>query len=100
MKWFEPNLKKVLLEAGRKGLRVSDITRNICNMEPAIFGTPHPYDEAWWDIYQFLRTESLKKSSPYQYVVDKKTGKRQWGRFWYDKRKDNQPVQTTLQFIN
>lgn len=98
MKWFEPSLKKILIEAGSKGLKVCDITRNICNMHPTLFGPPHPYKKTWWEIYLFLRTESTRKGSPYQYVVDEKTGKRIWGRFWYDKRKDNNPIQTILPF--
>ena len=43
MKWFEPNLQKLLLEAGTDGLRISHIVRNICNMEPQLFGEGHLY---------------------------------------------------------
>ena len=42
MRWFEPNLQKLLTEAGTNGLRISDIVRNICNMEPQLFGERHP----------------------------------------------------------
>ena len=53
MRWFEPNLQKLLTEAGTNGLRISDIVRNICNMEPQLFGERHPYAETWKDIFGY-----------------------------------------------
>ena len=99
IRWFEQNLKQILIEAGGKGLRVCDITRNVCNMEPSLFGTAHPYEETWWEIYQFLRTESDKPQSPYKYVTDMKTGKKKRGLFFYDKKKEPQALQTTITFF-
>ncbi|MBQ0046211.1 MAG: hypothetical protein KBT33_01710 [Prevotellaceae bacterium] len=87
MRWFEPNLQKVLLEAGKEGLRINNIVRNVCNMEPSLFGVLHPYDEAYGEIYRFLRAEVRKARSPYQYAVDKNTGKQKWGVFCFDKTK-------------
>lgn len=96
--WFEQNLKILLMEAGKKGLRVCDITRNVCNMEPSLFGSAHSYEETWWEIYQFLRSEDAKPQSPYKYVVDKKSGKKKRGWFYYDKNKEPQAQQTTISF--
>ena len=36
-RWFEPNLQKLLTEAGKDGLRINHIVRNICNMEPQVW---------------------------------------------------------------
>ena len=76
MRWFEPNLQKLLTEAGKDGLRINHIVRNICNMEPQLFGEGHTYEEAWKEIYRFLRAENKKSDSPYKYV----SGKRNNGR--------------------
>ena len=92
MRWFEPNLQKLLREAGTEGLRIGHIVRNICNMEPQLFGEGHPYDEAWKEIYQFLRGESKKADSPYRYV----TGKR--GHFYFDRTKVTEDSQMTIEF--
>ena len=94
MRWFEPNLQKLLMEAGKEGLRISHIVRNICNMEPQLFGEQHPYDEAWKEIYQFLRGESKKADSPYCYVVGKR------GHFFFDCTKVAEDSQMTLEFCN
>jgi len=98
MRWFEKNLQKVLLEVGREGLRINKIVRNICNMEPSLFGTVHPYEEAWKEIYQFLRSESAKPYSPYQYVIDKETGEAKRGCFCIDKKKIVEDPQMKLNF--
>jgi len=98
MKWFEPNLQKLLLEAGRDGLRISHIVRNICNMEPQLFGEGHPYEEAWKEIYGFLRGESKKADSPYRYVTDKKTGAVKRGHFFFDSTKVEEDTQMTIEF--
>ena len=92
MRWFEPNLQKLLAEAGRDGLRISHIVRNICNMEPQLFGEQHPYEAAWKEIYGFLRAESKKTESPYKYV----SGKR--GYFCLDKKSLVEDSQMTLEF--
>lgn len=97
-RWFEQHLKTLLTEAGKRGLRVCDITRHVCNMESTLFEANHPYEETWWEIYQFLRAESNKAGSPYKYVVDKKTGKKKRGWFYYDKRKDLHSLQTKISF--
>ena len=80
------------MEAGKEGLRISHIVRNICNMEPQLFGEQHPYDEAWKEIYQFLRGESKKADSPYCYVVGKR------GHFFFDCTKVAEDSQMTLEF--
>lgn len=92
MRWFEPNLQKLLREAGTEGLRISHIVRNICNMEPLLFGEQHPYDEAWKEIYWFLRAESKKGDSPYRYV----TGKR--GHFFFDHTRVAEDSQMNIEF--
>ncbi|MBQ6965167.1 MAG: hypothetical protein IJP82_05690 [Bacteroidaceae bacterium] len=91
-RWFEPNLQKLLMEAGREGLRINHIVRNICNMEPQLFGEQHPYEEAWKEIYWFLRAESKKVDSPYGYV----TGKR--GHFFLDHTKMAEDSQMSIEF--
>lgn len=98
MRWFEKNLRKVLLEAGTEGLRINMIVRNICNMEPSLFGTQHPYEEAWKEIYQFLRVESSKSDSPFQYAKDPDTGVVKRGCFFFDKRKVVESLQLKLDF--
>ena len=60
------------MEAGTEGLRINHIVGNICNMEPLLFGTQHPYEKAWKEIYGFLRAESKKADSPYRYVEGKR----------------------------
>ena len=92
MRWFEPNLQKLLLVAGKAGLRIHPIVRNICTMEPQLFGEQHPYDGAWKEIYKFLRRESRKDDSPYKYV----SGKR--GHFFFDHTKVAEDSQMTLDF--
>ena len=47
MRWFEPNLQKLLTEAGTNGLRISDIVRNIFDIEPQLLGERHPYAVTW-----------------------------------------------------
>lgn len=98
MRWFEKNLRKVLLEAGEEGLRINVIVRNICNMEPSLFGVQHPYEEAWKEIYKFLRIESAKSQSPFKYVTDKETGKVKRGYFFFDKKKVFDSLQLKLDF--
>lgn len=92
MRWFEPNLQRLLIEAGKEGLRISHIVRNICNMEPQLFNEGHSYEEAWKEIYWFLRAESKKADSPYRYV----TGKR--GHFCFDKSNAEGHSQMTIEF--
>lgn len=92
MRWFEPNLQKLLMEAGTEGLRISHIVRHICNMEPLLFGTQHPYEEAWKEIYWFLRAESKKADSPYRYVAGKR------GHFRFDQRNVAADSQMTIEF--
>lgn len=92
MRWFEPNLQKLLIEAGTDGLRVNNIVRNICNMEPQLFGEGHPYEEAWKEIYGFLRGESKKADSPYHYVKDKR------GYFFFDRTKVTEDSQMKIEF--
>ena len=89
---FEPNLQKLLTEAGKDGLRINHIVRNICNMEPQLFGEGHTYEEAWKEIYHFLRAENKKSDSPYKYV----SGKR--GHFFLDKKCLTEESQMTLEF--
>lgn len=98
MRWFEVNLFKILNEAGEEGLRINNIVRNICNMEPSLFGERHPYAEAWKEVYQFLRSESEKPNSPYQYVIDKKTGNAKRGYFSIDKKKIVEDLQMKFDF--
>lgn len=98
MRWFEHNLRRVLLEAGDEGLRINNIVRNICNMEPSLFGVQHPYEEAWKEIYQFLRTETAKPQSPFKYAIDKETGKTKRGYFFFDKRKVFENLQMKFDF--
>lgn len=92
MRWFEPNLQKLLKEAGTEGLRISHIVRNICNMEPLLFGNEHPYEDAWKEIYYFLRAENKKADSPYRYVKGKR------GYFYLDCSKMTEEVQMTINF--
>ncbi len=98
MRWFEPHLQTVLLEAGTEGLRINRIVRNICNMEPSLFGVQHPYEEAWQDIYQFLRREASKEESPYDYVIEKSTGKLKRGCFSFNKAKIVDDLQMKIDF--
>ena len=98
MRWFEPHLQKLLLEAGDEGLRINNIVRNICNMEQHLFCTPHTYDEAWKEVYQFLRTESKKPDSTYRYVTDKETGSAKRGYFFIDRSKVEENVQMSIEF--
>lgn len=91
-RWFESNLQKLLMEAGAEGLRISHIVRNVCNMEPQLFGEQHPYEQAWQEIYQFLRRESQKTDSPYRYVAGKR------GHFCIDKRHLAADAQMTIPF--
>ena len=98
MRWFEPNLQKLLTEAGTNGLRISDIVRNICNMEPQLFGERHPYAETWKEIYWFLRRESKKPLSPYQYALDKKTGKVKRGHVTFNQGKVADEPQMKIEF--
>lgn len=100
MRWFEPHLQRLLLEAGDDGLRINDIVRNVCNMEPHLFGTPHPYDEAWKEIYQFLRSENKKPNSPYRYVTDRETGKTKRGCFFIDRSKIWRDMQMSIDFCS
>ena len=92
MRWFEPNLQKLLIEAGTDGLRISNIVRNICNMEPQLFGEGHSYKEAWKEIYGFLRGESKKVDSPYHYVKGKR------GCFFFDRTKVTEDSQMKINF--
>ena len=98
MRWFEPHLQSLLLEAGDEGLRINNIVRNICNMEQHLFSTPRPYDEAWKEVYQFLRTESRKPDSPYRYVTDKETGNAKRGYFFIDRCRVEEDVQMSIDF--
>ena len=98
MRWFELHLQKLLLEAGDDGLRINNIVRNICNMEQHLFSTPRPYDEAWKEVYQFLRTESKKPDSPYRYVTDKETGNAKRGYFFIDRSKVEGDGQMSIEF--
>lgn len=98
MRWFEQHLQKLLLEAGDEGLRINNIVRNICNMEPQLFNTPHPYDEAWKEVYQFLRAENKKPDSPYRYVTDRETGVAKRGYFCIDRSKVAEDVQMSINF--
>ena len=92
MRWFEPNLQKLLTEAGKDGLRINHIVHNICNMEPQLFGEGHAYEEAWKEIYQFLRKEDKREDSPYHYVKNKR------GYFFFDKNKLAKDSQMTIEF--
>ena len=92
MRWFEPYLEKLLMEAGKGGLRISHIVRNICNMEPQLFGEGHSYEEAWKDIYGFLRAESKKADSLYHYVKGKR------GHFFLDRTKLAEDAQMKINF--
>jgi hypothetical protein len=92
VRWFEPNLQKLLIEAGTDGLRISNIVRNICNMEPQLFGEGHSYEEAWKEIYGFLRGESKKADSPYRYVKGKR------GCFFFDHTKVTEDSQMKIEF--
>jgi hypothetical protein len=92
MRWFEPNLQKLLTEAGKDGLRINHIVHNICNMEPQLFGEEHAYEEAWKEIYQFLRKEDKREDSPYHYVKNKR------GYFFFDKNKLAKDSQMTIEF--
>ena len=98
MRWFEPHLQRLLIEAGDEGLRINNIVRNICNMEQHLFSTPHPYDEAWKEVYQFLRTESKKPDSPYRYVTDRETGNAKRGYFFFDRSKVEENGQMSIDF--
>jgi len=98
MRWFEPNLQKLLTEAGKDGLRINHIVRNICNMEPQLFGEGHTYEETWKEIYRFLRAENKKSDSPYSYVINKKTGAVKRGCFFFDGRKVAADAQMTIEF--
>ncbi|NLV53903.1 MAG: hypothetical protein GXY64_11675 [Bacteroidales bacterium] len=98
MRWFEPNLQKILTEAGIQGLRINDIVRNICNLEPALFGDLHPYDEAWKEIYQFLGRESKKEHSCYQRVIDKQTQAPRRGYFRLDPHRLPDESQMKIEF--
>lgn len=91
-RWFEPNLQKLLLEAGEEGLSISHLARNICNMEPQLFGEQHPYEDTWKEIYWFLRTESKKPDSPYRYVTNKR------GHFFLDKDYLTEDAQMAIDF--
>lgn len=92
MRWFEPNLQKLLTEAGKDGLRINHIVRNICNMEPQLFGEGHTYEEAWKEIYQFLRKEDKREDSPYHYVKNKR------GYFFLDRSKLAKDSQMSIEF--
>lgn len=92
MRWFEPNLQKLLTEAGKDGLRIHHIVRNICNMEPQLFGEGHTYEEAWKEIYQFLRREDKREDSPYHYVKNKR------GYFAFNSDKLAKDSQMTIEF--
>ena len=92
VRWFEPKLQKLLMEAGKGGLRVNHIVRNICNMEPQLFGDGHSYEEAWKEIYWFLRGEDKKADSPYHYVPDKR------GYFFFDHTKVTEDSQMKIDF--
>ena len=92
MRWFEPNLQKLLMEAGKGGLRISHIVRNICNMEPQLFGEGHSYEEAWKEIYAYLRAEDKKADSPYHYVKNKR------GYFFLDPTKQAKDAQMKINF--
>lgn len=98
MRWFELHLQKLLLEAGDDGLRINNIVRNICNMEQHLFSTPRPYDEAWKEVYQFLRTESKKFDSPYRYATDRETGNAKRGYFSIDRSKVEENGQMSIEF--
>lgn len=98
MRWFELNLQKVLLEAGEGGLRVHNIVRNICNMEPTLFGTEHTYEKTWKEVSYFLRTQSTKPGSPYLQYVDKATGNVKRGYYTIDKKKIASEPQQKLDF--
>ena len=80
------------MEAGKEGLRISHIVRNICNMEPQLFGEGHSYEEAWKDIYGFLRGESKKPDSPYRYVQGKR------GHFFLDRSCLTEDSQMRIEF--
>ena len=80
------------MEAGKDGLRISHIAHNICNMEPKLFSTPHTYEEAWKEIYWFLRAESKKADSPYRYVEGKR------GHFFFDGTKVAEDSQMSIEF--
>lgn len=92
MKWFESNLQKLLMEAGTDGLRINHIVRNICNMEPQLFSEGHSYEEAWKEIYQFLRKEDKRGESPYHYVKDRR------GHFFFDRTKVAEDGQMRIEF--
>lgn len=92
VRWFEPNLQKLLMEAGKGGLRINHIVRNICNMEPQLFGNGHSYEEAWKEIYWFLRGEDKKVDSPYHYVPNKR------GHFFFDHTKVPEDSQMKIDF--
>lgn len=92
MRWFEPNLQKLLMEAGKEGLRINHIVRNICNMEPQLFGEEHPYEDTWKEIYWFLRGEDKKTDSPYHYVPNKR------GHFFFDHTKVAEDSQMKIDF--
>lgn len=98
--WFESHLQHVLAEAGDEGLCVGHIVRNVCNMEPALFGQQHTYRQAWSEIYRFLRHESAKSNSPYRRITDENTGQILRGRFrMVQQTEEEQPCDTneTLQ---
>ncbi|MBR0046812.1 MAG: hypothetical protein IJP75_08035 [Bacteroidaceae bacterium] len=92
MRWFEPYLQTILMEAGEEGLRINNIVLGICNMEPKLFNTPHTYEEAWKEVYQFLRAESKKVESPYRYVEGKR------GHFFFDGNNVAEETQMTIEF--
>lgn len=94
MRWFEPNLQRLLMEAGKEGLQLSHIVRHICNMEPQLFGEGHSYEEARKEIYQFLRREDKKEDSPYHYVKNKR------GHFFIDSTKVAEDGQMKIEFGN
>lgn len=98
MRWFEPNLQKLLIEAGAEGLRINNIVRNICNMEPQLFGEQHPYEKAWKEIYCFLRRECKNPHSPYGYVTDKTTSKQKRGYFTINLSKMADGSQMKIEF--
>ena len=99
MRWFEPNLQRLLCEAGSNGLRIGVIVRNVCNMEPSLFGVQHPYEQAYGEIYRFLRTQCKKPDSIYSYgdrVNDK--GEAKHGFFFIDKHKLDSELKTKPDF--
>ena len=98
MRWFEPNLQKLLMEAGADGLRINHIVRNICNMESQLFSEGHSYEQAWKEIYGFLRAENKKADSPYRYARDKKTGAVKRGHFFFDRTKVAEDGQMKIEF--